>query len=425
MTVQGASARRSGAWLAGVAAAAAAALLALASCAVPGAARAGASGVSSEPAPSAAPSAEAEVEPGALPAALAGGRILNPGWAVEPKQLAGVFVAPIERDDRLEYLALDSDGEALWTASRPLSCSGFALTRTADGRDIAVLTDVVSTPTSISAPTATAYDLRTGERVWGPVDVPGPYKGPGLVFAAAPAGFMGDVGEKAALDPTTGETLAAEAALPRGARIVSEHRGTVVMVDGEALRGLRADGARSGAGSGSGAARLEERWAIPLADHSWDAGRLGNATRHSELGGPLALLATGADNGALVNLDTGEIAAAGVTGAAFDAGANVVVAALADGQVLGIETDGAPRWELAAEVAGAGSGSVALAGAGGGAAYLRAGGAGRVLDAASGAAAAGAHPAFERGEAALIPALSSGAGTVVAEDGVRRVLVVG
>lgn len=62
----------------------------------------------------------------------------------------------------------------------------------------------------MAATTATALDLTTGEQIWGPVDVPGPYQGPGLVFAAPPEGFMGQTGPRVALDPTTGQVAAAE-----------------------------------------------------------------------------------------------------------------------------------------------------------------------------------------------------------------------
>src|SRR5699024_3333606 len=124
----------------------------------------------------------------------------------------------------LTYSVIDSAGEVLWRARRPAACTGFAVSR-ADGRPIVVFTDAVvvdNPPTSSRSAdgaagtwqtTASAYDLATGRRLWGPTAVPGTVQGPGLVFGeSAPAGTMGKTGPRLALDPATGETVADETA---------------------------------------------------------------------------------------------------------------------------------------------------------------------------------------------------------------------
>ena len=78
--------------------------------------------------------------------------------------------------------------------------------------------------------TASAYDLATGDPVWGPVELPGPHAGPGLVFQAPPEGFMGESGEAVALDPSTGQRLDAD-----GGRALGEFAGTVVRATADAL----------------------------------------------------------------------------------------------------------------------------------------------------------------------------------------------
>src|SRR5699024_11035203 len=83
--------------------------------------------------------------------------------------------------------------------------------------------------------TASAYDLATGERLWGPVDVPGTVQGPGLVFGeSAPASTMGDTGARLALDPATGE-VAADEATDTDVTIVGEYDGTVLLTVDDVL----------------------------------------------------------------------------------------------------------------------------------------------------------------------------------------------
>ena len=68
--------------------------------------------------------------------------VVDPGWTAVPLQLDGVFLGYREEEARLRFLAVDQDGTVLWTADRPLSCTGYVLTRGADEAPVAVLADV-------------------------------------------------------------------------------------------------------------------------------------------------------------------------------------------------------------------------------------------------------------------------------------------
>jgi len=186
---------------------------------------------------------QADVSGIQVPVAFAESLLVDPGWAMRPQEADGIFLAAVERSEALEYIAVDSDGTVLWAAERPLSCSGFTLTEDAEGRALAVLTDTTSTEDAFGELTASAYDLATGDPVWGPVDVPGPYQGPGLVFAAPPEQYMGETGPRTALDPATGQVTAAEDRLDE-ARIIGEFRGVVLVADDTSIIGFDGHGGR-------------------------------------------------------------------------------------------------------------------------------------------------------------------------------------
>src|SRR5699024_4092814 len=118
-----------------------------------------------------------------------------------PRSADGILFGLHEVDGVLEFSAVSTDGEVLWTTERPASCSGFTLSKIGE-TPIAVLTDVESTDDALAQVTASAYDLRTGELQWGPVPVAGAWRGPGTVFAeAAPAsevGWRGSLDHRAA-----------------------------------------------------------------------------------------------------------------------------------------------------------------------------------------------------------------------------------
>src|SRR5699024_6951654 len=198
---------------------------------------------------------------------------------------------------------------------RPLACAGFVVTRDADGRDLAVLTDAETSDDDLSVTTASAYDLGSGEPVWGPVEVPGPHTGPGLVFEAPPEGFMGDGGEAAVLDPTTGEPLEGDGG------VIGEFDGTV----------LRTAGVEVIAETGSGA-----EWTSPLSELDADPSTL-EAHAAAEAADGLALLDTGDGVGPLLDLASGDVLARDVHDAARDPSSGTT--ALLDGDGLTVLDD--------------------------------------------------------------------------------------
>lgn len=174
-----------------------------------------------------------------LPIQSEGADLVDPGWEVAPQQLGEIFMAPVDAGGYLEFTAIDASGQALWALERPLACAGFTLTTGPGDLPIAVINDAATTDTALAATTASAYDLRTGELVWGPVEVPGPHQGPGLIYAA-PSPAMGESGPRVALSPVTGEIVADEANSDWS--VIAENHGTVLLSDGTNLRAQSADG---------------------------------------------------------------------------------------------------------------------------------------------------------------------------------------
>lgn len=276
----------------------------------------------------------------------------------------------------LRFSAVSSEGDALWTAERPIGCTGFVVTTDRTGRALAVLTDSRSTRDSLAATTATAYDLTTGAAVWGPVEVPGPHQGPGLVFAAPPEGYMGASGARTALDPTTGEVLAAEndAGAPQ---VVGEYGGVLVEVVDGALVGVEAGGG-------------DERWSVSLAARAWPSV---DASVELVPGPDLALLDVASAGTVLLDLRDGAVLGDAPAGtpleAAVDASTRTLL--LRDEEGLhrlglgtGIGADRRPLWSTPLEP------GARLESAGEGRAYLIASGNVQVVAVASGRPLTGA-----------------------------------
>ncbi|MCT1548994.1 hypothetical protein [Brevibacterium casei] len=225
-----------------------------------------------------------------LPTSLEGLEVLDPDWATEPKYADGVYLAAGEREGLLEFTAVSVHGEVLWAAQRPASCTGFAVTTDDQGRALAVLTDTETTSDALAGTTATAYDLNSGEHVWGPVEVPGPHHGPGLVFAAPPPEYMGEGGPRVALSPSTGGVAATESDDPQE-RVIGEYHGIVLLADSEALFARDAN-------------KDEELWRIPLSEHGWDSFASSAPLALAPEDG-MVLLTTSNDTGALLDIDEG------------------------------------------------------------------------------------------------------------------------
>ncbi len=337
-----------------------------------------------------------------MPLTWVDSEVVDTGWTIAPQRRDEVFVgfaAPdpggesaeegvaaggASGDDPesggvLEYSAIDGTGTVLWRAERPAACTGFAMSR-ADGRAIAVLTDadvIASAADGDRADgddaageraagdepaqwqtTATAYDAATGDRLWGPVPVPGTVAGPGLVFgASAPAGTLGETGPRVALDAATGAIVADEREDP-SLSVIGEYDGTVLLGQDERLRAL--DGA-----SGS------TLWDVP-------ATATGAPVAVPGVDAPTgaALLDDGSGDGAvLLEVATGDILARRVDSAGYEPLSRTWVWTV-DGVVSGMSVGHDP-WSR--EIAGA-----RIAVAGSGLIYLREGSAVHVLNAVTG-----------------------------------------
>ncbi|MBB6173330.1 hypothetical protein HNR23_003390 [Nocardiopsis mwathae] len=146
-------------------------------------------------------------------------------------------VLPTAEDPDLTFVLTGADGTARWSRSVNPSCTSFAVSH-AEGRDIVVLLDNDFDPLRNGADPATeasGYDAVTGERLWGPVDVPGAAIGPGLVFGDMPGTVVSDDGgAKVALSPADGSVRADEN--DDGVVVHHEHDGALLVEDGGELR---------------------------------------------------------------------------------------------------------------------------------------------------------------------------------------------
>ena len=297
--------------------------------------------------------------------------VVDPAWTAPAQQLDGILLGYSEQDDGLQFQAVHEDGTILWRTTRPASCTGFALSRTRDGRACAVLMDdradgggsvgadsedtgsddggadsggadggVTDGPAAApagsaspnesgsldgsgssdgSVPSATAIELRTGEILWGPVPVPGPPVAPGLVFGPAgdPRGEqpVADLRAAVVLDPGTGEE-----ALPdtERQRVLAEHQGSVLFIASDRLVFAEAhDGS--------------EHWSVPL---------------------PNGIDAETAHVAGAIHPDDDLLVVTGSGGGAADAGGDVPAGTLlnrSSGAVIAEQADAAAQ-DLAAEV---------------------------------------------------------------------------
>lgn len=298
-----------------------------------------------------------------LPPSFDDALIFDPGWDVPPLESHGVYLAPVVEEDRVIFTAVSEEGTVLWTAERPMLCSAFVVTASEDG-PLAVLMDITAGESAMSVTTVSAYDLRTGTKRWGPVDVPGPHLGPGLVFAASPPATIGETGPRLAIDPATGNTLADE----------SEEDGLIILGESDGIV-LLADDANLVARTGEEPAL----WSLPLADldQSSDELRTGSGVQ-SDHG--LTLLGDRTTGATLMNRIEGTITAHGVHGAALDSSTGIRILLL-DNELRAVDAAGHPRWSRIIPA------DATLLSAGNGRVYLRSAGRIDVFDTASGDAA--------------------------------------
>jgi len=256
-----------------------------------------------------------------MPFALEESAVVDPGWTELPQELDGVLLAPAQRDRLHDFTAIDASGQSLWTAQRPLDAAGFTVTRTSQGQPLAVLTDTTEQP---HARTASAYDLKTGDAVWGPVDVPGPLIGPGVVFAATETSTTDSASSAVVLNPDSG------AALSWGndgtERVLGEFTGKV-LVQKQGRLELRnvSDGTAM--------------WSAT--DAAWD-GAVSIVTDRQPRDG-LLILDVGEGQRALVSLDTGRVIADDILDAVVDPTTSTIVVTHPEG-LRAVDRDGEPLW---------------------------------------------------------------------------------
>lgn len=336
--------------------------LVVAGCATPG------PDIAREPVPVAATLAHVDTSTLQMPVAYDGLDVVDPGWDTAAQFADGVYLGAGERDGVLEFTAVDIYGDVLWSARRPANCTGFAVTTDAQGRALAILGDAQAGDDANAGASASAYDLHTGGLVWGPVDVPGPLVGPGLVFGASSVGGTGEPGPRVVLDGTNGRVAATEGG-PDEVRVVGERDGLVLLADEEALVGV-------------GAADGQERWRLPLAAQGWDA----QALRAVLAPAPgLMLIETGGSAGALIDVYAGAVVSATARDAAVDT-VTGTLAVLDDAGLHGFDPSGEPLWSLTV------GGDATIAALGGALLYLREGDSIRVHNVLTGAVAQGYAP---------------------------------
>lgn len=280
-----------------------------------------------------------------LPYSFEDSELIDPGWVTQIEYLDGVFAGAASVDGELEFTALSVRGETLWTHTRPAGNEGFALSRDpGSGEAIAVLTAQTGDDT-----TATAYDLQTGEPAWGPVAVPGPHTGPGLVFA------QDAHGSRSALDPADGSLLATET---EDARVLGEYGGTVLTTTGGDVVATNAAG---------------ELWRLD--GPGWE-----DAVGHRLADAELALIGD-----RLIRLADGELLAEGVQHAVVDSTSRAVIT-LGEGTLNAQDAEGHELWTVTV------AGETRLLAAGMGLLYLREGDAVRVHNVMTGQVAVGYDP---------------------------------
>ncbi len=273
------------------------------------------------PQPLVAPLEQVDTSDMRMPLALEESVVVDPGWTELPQELDGVLFAHAVREGSVDFTAITVSGQGLWTAQRPLDAAGFAVTLTSQGQALAVLTD---TTDQTRARTASAYDLETGELVWGPVDVPGPLVGPGAAFAQTENPSTGDGSSRVVLNPDSGAALAW--ANDGTERVLGEFTGDV-LVGSQGQLELR---------NASDGAVL---WSAT--DAAW--GSTVSIAPDSRPRDGLLILAVGEEKRVLVSLDTGVVIADGILDAIVDSTTLTTIAAHPEG-LRGFDPSGSPLW---------------------------------------------------------------------------------
>lgn len=147
--------------------------------------------------------------------------------------------------------------------------------------------------------------------MWGPVEVPGQHVGPGAVFAASPKSQVGEIGPKVVLDPATGEILIDEGNV-EDVGIVGEYHGTVLLLQDGQLQ-AHAAGALAHAGDAS-----SPLWTIDADERGWSAEKIHSADAGETAPLHAALVGNTGGDLTLIDLETGDVIAVGVSDAMQD-----------------------------------------------------------------------------------------------------------
>ncbi|WP_258342273.1 PQQ-like beta-propeller repeat protein [Saccharopolyspora gregorii] len=131
------------------------------------------------------------------------------------------LVNPTPSEPDLTVAGVDGNGTTRWKVRTNPACAGFGVTRSGD-RSLAVVlfSDADASGGKLATrTTASAFDVHTGRRAWGPVEVSGSLRGPGLTFGESR-------GERMVLSSQDGRVVARE-----GRDVVPhyEHDGTVLI----------------------------------------------------------------------------------------------------------------------------------------------------------------------------------------------------
>lgn len=313
----------------------------------------------------------------------------------------GVYLSAREIDSHLQFMAVSETGDLLWVADRPATCTGFAVSVGPYGDPIAVLTDTAQSAEALSGVTVSAYDLETGEDVWGPVQVEGPYQGPGLVFAAPPEDFMGESGARTALVAATGQPFDIQAieSSEGSAAVLGEYGGQVLLLEGDSLV-LR------------DAVSQQVLWETSVAAHGWDQEDIypvvGSRTQ-----GDMVLLAVTSTSRALISLRDGTVVQEPVRDFAFDSVSGTWVTQNDQG-LRASNAEGETLWEFAVLP------DTTIEALGGALLYLRDGDTVRVHNVISGQLAQGYDP---KGEGpVVVPEFIAPMGSALLQYGTQSLL---
>lgn len=165
----------------------------------------------------------------------------TPTWQVDfagnPTSVGDGFVGLVDTSSQTGHVVIqvvNQDGTLRFGVAAPPICSAFVVTRDGPQRLLVTMSTTLATATAASGTAhyyATARNLTTGAVVWGPTEVSGPWRGPGLIYGQHPVSQVGAVDSGAPMnvvDPRDGSS----ALTTSGAqRLVFEHDGDVVLAD--------------------------------------------------------------------------------------------------------------------------------------------------------------------------------------------------